>query len=731
MAGPKPDDPYVPVQTVNPTIGLPNDYRQVEVTPGAFGGQVGEAESKFGATAGELADKSSELALQFQQVQNESTANSAVKDYALFASNSEMQLREKQGQNAVDALPAYQKAMSDKYDEMANNIQSPLAKQMFQQDARNFYDRSLYGAGLYVGDEAKKGLLVSDHGRIQASNDFTTLHFDDPKAVAQGVSDITNMSLLLAQHQGITDPDAVHAMTSDNVGKMLTSVITAQSAQGTTLQQQVASNQAAQKMLQQWKNQSIPGSPGVPLLSAKYQDELSQKLNYRDMLLQSKVDRQQDKYEASQRTAISNQVENSMSMLEHGVAIPNGFLPSESAVRSAYSKNPEMAQLQVDRLQDLQATNRFMGLVPGMTPQQVTDLKQSVQPDASRPETYARQARLSSALDRTLDVRARQITKDSAGYIVSTNPEIGQMLKDSDQNPQTFPSYVHALQTEQETMQVPLAMRHVLPIEVAQGLAAKIQQDPSSLAGYQKSYGSYWPSVFRDVVQQGKLPAGYQAVGVLNSNNNTAGDGELLSRVISDRSNDKAVEKLLDRKTDSAIKSSVAGQLTPLINTYKAQGMPPAQVEDIVKSATDLAYGYNYYKQQTPSAAVTSAVSAFTRNHSFYGSARIPADKASTVSANAGTTLRGLSPSNIAIPPGLGVSPGGPTADEYIGWVKASPTWTTNPSGNALRLQDPAGRYVMDHKGRPLEVPFDSPLINPPQLESGQGISQTNPLFEK
>ena len=708
-------DNYDPNNTVSPT-GPPQDYATTKASPQEMGAEVGQAVQGLGQAIGGAEEKGFDTLIKYQQLQNETTANQSVQAYAKFASDREMQLRQLQGANATAALPQYQKDMQDQLNTIAKGIQSPMARVAFMTDARNFYDRSLYSAGMYVGDESRKATLQSYEGKYKATVDFTTLHYNDPKALAQGISDATDIALSLAHQQGV-DETTAHAMVSQKVGGLVDSAITMQLSQGTTLKEQLQSVKAAQAMFKQYTNATIPGSPGIPMLDAQQADSLSQKLNSKQFQLEYRMDRQEATNAAHMAVAVHANLNNAIAMTEQGITPQN--IPSDAQIAAAYPKNPEMAAIVQERAQSVRDMSHFTQVIPTATPAQIFQLREETHPDPSKPD-FAGQVRRYNALNTVINQRSTALSKDPAGYAIQQHPELQQSYMAADKNPAFLPQYAESVHTTQTALGIPEYKQHVLPAGVAQTLASQVSANPASaqstMKGLQQKYGYLWPSVFHDMATIGGLPVQYQSVANLQGS-----DATLLARVIQDKATGKAIEDTLPDitangktiKSSQYIKNSLAtpgSGLYQYMNSLTQSGASPGQVAAFKDSVSSLAMAYIHYDNIPADQAVKKAEKAFLGNTQFLGSARIPSEKFDAVTQNAQATLHNLNPGNITWPKGIG-EVGAPKMDEYLDTLKATPTWVTSPKDDALWLMDVGGRFVRDHQGNPVSVPFNSPPI--------------------
>lgn len=283
---------YNPVQTVAPPTASPDNLLSTRASPEAFGSQVGQATQKLGATGEEYGNQQMAVVMQLQQMSNENTANTATMGYADFVGKQEMALKQNQGQNAADAFPQFQKSLSDQMATQASKIQSPVARNAFMQDARNFYDRSMYSAGSYVGDEVRKGVDQSDEGKIRSYINSASSSFNVPGAVDKSIQDVTTATIWNAhEHKGIRDSDTINALVQKNVGDLLSATThSIMNSGGSTLQGQARAWKQAQDFFDKYKDATIPDSPGVPVLGSPFKENLGAALNYKEYTLNGRQD---------------------------------------------------------------------------------------------------------------------------------------------------------------------------------------------------------------------------------------------------------------------------------------------------------------------------------------------------------------------------------------------------------------------------------------------------------
>ena len=306
---------------------------------------------------------------------------------------------------------------------------------------------------------------------------------------------------------------------------------------------------------------------------------------------------------------------------------------------------------------------------------------------------------------------------DPAAY-VATNPAMRQANAAGG-----FEGYATASLGLQSFLGVPEAQQHVLTRGQAIDLASRITASPDPKAELQRqatAAGGAWPHVFKDAIALGKLPAGYQAVQVLDDPH----DAALLSRTLASekpgpdgkpaKSIDDTVDLMGGAKGEAA-KIRDAVRFDPEVKNYvqsiQKSGSSADQVQGIVSAVETLALAKRGAGEAGDSAsAASAAVKSFFGKFDYMpnGGARVPSKAMDTVSTNARATIDGLALDHIAVPERFG-QPGQPEPHEYLDTVKAAPTWITSPKSDAIWLMDYAGRVVRGRDGQPVAVPFNAP----------------------
>ena len=462
---------------------------------------------------------------------------------------------------------------------------------------------------------------------------------------------------------------------------------------------------------------------------------------------------EQNRETYTERTELGQRLPDIMAAASAGV---DGVTLPEQDVWRLYPR-PKARQI-IDEFHANQAVGGLMRGVQWASPQQLAEMQrdissgQGVYSDSLRVHRGAATTGAGTtgadpdgtgdiAFFRRREVAARQINSevqkrnaalvgpeaDPAAY-VGMSPALRQAEAGTRMNdPASFERYATASLGMQGFLGVPEAQQHVLTRAQALNLAGQISgsQDPKAIfAQMQTAWGGTWPSVFRDAISLGRLPPAYQAVQTLDDPH----DAALLARALSSekpgpdgkpaKSIDETVELMGGSKGDAA-KIRDAVRYDPDVAKYaqsiQKSGASPDQVMGIVNAVETLALAKRGAGEATDaSSAASAAVKSFFGRFDYMpnGGARVPANVMDAVSANARSTLDGLGPEHIAVPPRFGQQ-GQPEPQEYINTIKAAPTWITSPKSDALWLMDYGGRIVRGKDDRPVAVPFNRPLPAP------------------
>lgn len=742
------DVPYSGVNQAG-TDANPTGYQGLDINPGQFGGQIGQATEHLGHQIDESEQQVFDQALYFQNIRNKTEALDAGSKFSNQVGQIESQYHQLEGTNAVDQLPGFQKQIADLQGQMAKQMRSPASSLMFQEQSRGIADNAGFRMGIHAGDQAKTAQDQAYLGNITAirsrmtQSAVTGVPFNE-----HDMDELVTRSAEYGQFRGMPKP-AVDAFLQKQTGDMVKDVVEATMAKGDP-----DSTDRADQFFQGMARRNIPGTD-VPMMDGDHLAQVSQTIKSRQYFDQIKAERADAHAAAGLRTSITQTMDNVTAMVERGVTIPaNLHLPDEAQIDQAYGQNPEMAEVLKDRLHNLLDMSQATQELTGATPEQVGKILQRVQPDANKPD-FARQTRLATAFASVAANRAKQLNSDPASYVLTTHPEIAQVLQQTDQDPKLWANYVHAQGTLQSQMGVPVSQQHVLPGPIAKSIADQLTSNPATatqqLRAWQQKLGTDWPKAWRDVVQLGQLPAEYELVGVLPE-----ADAHLLASTLQTRDADgkpnKAIEELLPGKPvggqapktliDSTISNSP--EVQNFLRSLDQQGMSQDRRAGYVRGLERLAYAKVVSQGLDAATASGQAIGSLTQGFQYLGQARIPAERYDSVATNAALALERLSPQTVTVP--LEFSQGQDIKSQagtvlahhqipsqtYIDMVRANPQWVTAPEGDALLLKGYDGKLVKDQKGEPIRVPFSAgtPGVTPRISPQGGTLNPPSPYGE-
>lgn len=425
-----------------------------------------------------------------------------------------------------------------------------------------------------------------------------------------------------------------------------------------------------------------------------------------------------DRYRAYEQTkaasaqTLEGQLENGRAALLQG----KDFTWNEGQIRSIL---PNRADTIIAGLNDDKALGLNLNALSAMSPDQIQQKTSELQAGLNDPNApdYQERVRNMDTWNRAIATRNRMLLgndADPAAYVANTSDPVKAAIATahaSPDDPMGAQNIGNAVIAEQTRLGIPPQMQHVLSRSQSQSMANDIIGSGENVQGklqqLQQQYGNLWPKVFGDMVGLGKLPASYQSVAVLDPHN-----GSILARAINETSKSgKDWTSLLGNAGGKEVSSVLSDQVrndpavAKLEMSLSRSGASAQQINSVVGSIETLAYGKRFYENDQN--AGPDAIKAFTDNYEFLpnGGARVPAKIADAVSQSAQGTLSQLTVDHVAVPSVYGQQ-GMPKQQEYVDWVKASPTWITSPKSDALWLMDPAGRIVRGKLGQPISVPF-------------------------
>lgn len=171
MPGPKPDDNYNPVPSVEPTTGAPNDYLSVRANPNSFGADVGQATEKLGSTMGQVGNDAAGIAIQQLGLANEHAANQA--DLQLATQGGEIydQYKSLSGLAASTSKDSYIGKYSALYQQISSEMPNPAARRAFEQTAIRRMSFTIQDMNSYAAQQQKSAYTKGFDDQISLAKD--------------------------------------------------------------------------------------------------------------------------------------------------------------------------------------------------------------------------------------------------------------------------------------------------------------------------------------------------------------------------------------------------------------------------------------------------------------------------------------------------------------------------------------------------------------------------------
>src|SRR5262245_1255950 len=215
------DVPYSPVPTILPSMDAA-PRQEVDIGPAEFGVGVGQNVRRIGGIMREAQQAEFALSLKMAQEQAETQGLDAGTAYSRGSNDLERQFAQFRGQEAVNALPEYQKKLSELNKTIGSTLKSPIAKRVYASRAAGFETSSLNTLGIHADKEASFAAEAADTAAIQAAQSRFANHFG-LTPTEPDVQEIMFLSKSLAARQGLP-PEAAAVLMQKNVGDALAQV---------------------------------------------------------------------------------------------------------------------------------------------------------------------------------------------------------------------------------------------------------------------------------------------------------------------------------------------------------------------------------------------------------------------------------------------------------------------------------------------------------------------------
>jgi hypothetical protein len=296
-----------------------------------------------------------------------------------------------------------------------------------------------------------------------------------------------------------------------------------------------------------------------------------------------------------------------------------------------------------------------------------------------------------------------EMNKDPIGYLLTNkNPAVLKAIdeankaKDPADKASAFRSYSSTLISLQRQMGVPEDKLRVLTNAKAEEVVDGIMKsdDPKKdLDALKSNYGDLFHPVFKDLINQGKLPSKFEALLDLDNQNASLLAGRIKAEAsVKGNEHERQMKKLLGDdvgKVGKAVRDGSKEWMTSLENRGVSE---PARAE-VMDTVIMLAEARIQHFGESASTASDAAVKAFTGKYKFTNDrVAIPADKYDAVMAEANDHLKFLDSDSIVVP--HHVQELGHDNNWYVGSLQSTRSWKATPDGD--------GMYLVDHYGSPV-----------------------------
>lgn len=481
--------------TVAPT-NEPTPYQNLQVSPNAFGAQIGEAQQNAGKAGMQDAEQQSQVILKRQDYINQTMAKEGMNNYvdargaALYTGPDAFYA--KQGKDAALALPDAMKKADEDYQAALDKMPNPAAKSMFAETASRYNTMFRQGMNEHVFQQTNKWQDQTDLAYNDNLGQSASLNYNNPKFIASAASAVGQNTDQMSKRNGI-DPSS--PLGIDNRQKALD--LFGKKFGTAVLDRDPAS---LKSMLQDDNGPLKDVSP-----------ETKDYLQYRaDERLKSLM--------STGRAAVTNEFKQA-----EAIVVDHGQYPNEDSLMKNIDTHfdPEVADTMRAEYTDYKHLYNFKQQMAFSKPEDDLSLVTKMKPDVSSPD-YIKEQRLYEIADAAAKQKQEMIDNDPAGYITKQSPETAQAFTAAMKGgPAQFSDYTAKLNSLYSQMGLHSFQRSVLPAEVAKGMVNDIvHTQPDQVKGkldqMQAHFGNDgFHQVMGDLVKN-KLPLGYSVLAAVD-----------------------------------------------------------------------------------------------------------------------------------------------------------------------------------------------------------------------
>lgn len=389
----------------------------------------------------------------------------------------------------------------------------------------------------------------------------------------------------------------------------------------------------------------------------------------------------------------------------------NGKSPDEArlkrALAVAYGEKPEIAArltAQIDNAKSFYTVRQSVALTsPAEDAQTLEDMR--TRASGQNAAQFVQQA---GQLQQAIAAKYRDLRADPFAYVVRTDPEVGRMLTEGAQDPETFRRGVARANELQGRLGVPLHQRAYLGQTAASQLAQTINGgDPEKAANeienLRNRYGAYFPNVVAEL-QEAKLAPAFVTIARMDRPEDAVPRVNLAT---ANQIGATELKKTLGETRAKAISDRILQEVETYSPAMARQGTYANRLLTAdVQSIEALALLYARQGASDSEAATRAYKEVIGNRYDFEGSWLAPKGLGGKASAAAQAALDALTPADLV--PERGGDPA--LTDEYrrgaaLQEARRQGIWLNTPSGDGIMLVTPRGP-VIKADGKPVVVTF-------------------------
>ncbi|WP_448207291.1 hypothetical protein [Azospirillum sp. sgz302134] len=422
--------------------------------------------------------------------------------------------------------------------------------------------------------------------------------------------------------------------------------------------------------------------------------------------------RQQEEARATLRVQVEGAVRDELTAYQRGDSFAKPV--TDEKILAAYG--PERGSSLIDERRQWRQFGADVATVAMLPPQQQAELLKRYRPEG---EGYANEADRYDRLTRAITADAKRRADDPAQYVLDHSPVLRDLTGRSVSDPQAGAQAVALSLDLQARAGIPEADRRVLPKPMAENVVTRILSAPAEqradvMEQLATGFGSHWPKVYGELVEQ-KLPPDMEVLATVPhpvarrelAEAQAMGKDPLRKTVGDDaKAVDQGVRDVLDplRRSlalvpDGAAKAAQWEEQTRLLAYRKAQYLPPD--EAVKRAAEEMVIGkYDWVPQGDLMA-------------------RTPKGEGQRATEYAITLLSKLTPQDLADPGGMPTLTAEQRRGQMLAVARNGSAWVTNGTDDGWVLVDRRREPVLRADGRRVEFRFaDIPTAASPGASS-------------